>query len=233
MAAQVPIGTLGPVAEGAIPIAVTAGVEPDRSWLDDRSWVDLWPGWLAGADAMYQHLHAAVPFTQGRVYRYDHWVDEPRLGAWFAPTQAPHRALLDAQRALQHHYGVRFDGASVALYRDGRDVVAFHRDRDMRWLDDTVIALLVLGARRPFAVRPRANRYRHEDPAKGATHTFLPGEGDLLVMGGATQAGWEHSVPPRTGLVGGRISVQWRWTSRQGRMEQGGSYRAPRFYGQG
>ncbi len=141
--------------------------------------------------------------------------------------------LLDAHRQVQHRYRVRFDGAALAWYRDGRDMVAFHRDRDMRWLDDTVIALLVLGDRRPFAIRPRSNRYRHEDPDKGATHRFLPGGGDLLVMGGGCQAGWEHSVPPVPGAVGGRISVQWRWTSGTGRMERGGSYRSPRFYGRG
>jgi len=220
------------VPEAAAPITL-AGVEVERTWLDDRSWVDLWPGWLAGAEQLYDHLVATVAFQQGRIYRYDHWVDEPRLGAGYSTASAPHPALLEAQRALQHHYGVRFDGASIALYRDGRDMVAFHRDRDMRWLDDTVIALLVLGARRPFAIRPRTNRYAHEAPGKGATHHFTPGEGDLLVMGGGTQAGWEHSVIPRPGLLGGRMSVQWRWTSRRGRQEQGGSYRAPRHYGRG
>ena len=204
-----------------------------RTWLDDRSWVDLWPGWLSGADALYEQLVTTVPFQQGRIYRYDHWVDEPRLGSWFTPATAPHPALVEAHRVIQHRYGVRFDGAALALYRDGRDMVAFHRDRDMRWLDDTVIALLVLGDRRPFLIRPRTNRYAHEAPDKGATHRLQPGHGDLMVMGGACQAGWEHSVPQVPGAVGGRLSVQWRWTSKVGRMERGGSYRAPRHYGQG
>jgi alkylated DNA repair dioxygenase AlkB len=214
-------------------VELAPGVEPERTWLDDRSWVDLWPGWLAGPGELYDQLVASVPFRQGRIYRYDHWVDEPRLGSWFTAATAPHPALLDAHRSLQHRYDVRFDGAALALYRDGRDMVAFHRDRDMRWLDDTVIALLVLGDRRPFLIRPRANRYAHEAPDKGATHRLMPGHGDLLVMGGGCQAGWEHSVPQVPGAVGGRISVQWRWSSKLGRMERGGSYRAPRHYGQG
>jgi hypothetical protein len=49
-------------------------------------------------------------------------------------------------------------------------------------------------------------------------------------MGGATQVGWEHSVPKLTRRVEGRISVQWRWTSRRGRPFQGASFRAPRHY---
>jgi alkylated DNA repair dioxygenase AlkB len=211
-------------------VALAPAVEAERTWLDDRSWVEVWPGWLEGADALHDHLVATVEFRQGRVFRYDHWVDEPRLGSWFTPASAPHPALVESHRAVQHRYGVRFDGAALALYRDGRDGVAFHRDRDMRWLDDTVIALLVVGERRPFTIRPRANRYDHEAADKGATHRFTPGHGDLLVMGGATQAGWEHSVPQVPGVVGSRLSVQWRWTSRTGRQERGGSFRDPRHY---
>lgn len=209
------------------------GVEVERTVLDERSWVDLWPGWLNGADGLYDHLVDTVAFRQGRIYRYDRWVEEPRVGSSFTPATSPHPVLLDAQRRLQHHYGVRFEGAALAFYRDGRDMVAFHRDRDMRWLDDTVIALLVLGERRPFLIRPRSNRYAHEAVDKGATIRLMPGHGDLLVMGGGCQAGWEHSVPQVAGGVGGRISVQWRWTSKLGRMERGGSFRAPRHYSRG
>jgi len=221
------------VADAAPVVELVAGSAAERTWLDDRSWVDVWSGWIGGADALYDHLVDTVPFRPSRVFRYDHWVDEPRVVAAYRPPGAPHPVLLEAQRRIQHHYGVRFDGAAVALYRHGRDGVAFHRDRDMRWLDDTVIALLVLGERRPFLLRPRANRYAHEADLKGATHRFLPGHGDLLVMGGGAQVGWEHSVPQVPGHVGGRVSVQWRWTSKVGRMERGGSYRAPRRYGRG
>ena len=214
-------------------IGLVADVQPERSWLDDRSWVDLWPGWMGGADPLYAVLREQVAFRESRIYRYDHWVVEPRLVASLEPAAAPHPALLDAQRTIQHHYGVRFGMAAVGLYRDGRDSVAFHRDRDLQWLDDTAIALLVLGERRPFHLRPRANRYDHEAPDRGATVRLAPGHGDLLVMGGGCQAGWEHSVPKVPSPIGGRMSVQWRWTSRRGRMERGGSYRAPRHYGRG
>lgn len=212
-------------------VAVAPGTEVERLWLDDRSWVDVGHGWVEGADDLYTSLHERVAFAPTRVYRYDHWVDEPRLGAWFTPSTAPHPVLVDVQRGLQHRYRVRFDGAALALYRDGSDLVAFHRDRDLRHLEDTVIALLVLGEPRPFRLRPKANRHAHEDPLDGAVHELRPGHGDLVVMGGACQAGWEHSVPAVPGHRDGRISVQWRWTSHTGRPERGASYRAPRHYG--
>jgi alkylated DNA repair dioxygenase AlkB len=210
---------------------VDPGVAFERTWLDDRSWVDIARGWLVGADEVYAALTAQDRWSQGRIFRYDRWIPDPRLGSAHQPgSPPPHPVLADAQRAIQARYGVSFGGFALAWYRNERDSQAFHRDRDLRWLDDTLIALLTLGARRPWLVRPRANRYAHEAPDRGATLDVAPASGDLHVMGGATQAGWEHSVPKLDRRVGGRISVQWRWTSRRGRPAEGASWRAPRHY---
>jgi alkylated DNA repair dioxygenase AlkB len=201
----------------------------ERVWLDDRSWVDVARGWLLEPDAVYEAVVAGMAWTQGRLWRYERWVDEPRLGAsWRPDREPPHPAVLAAHRAVRSRYKP-FGGCGLAWYRDGRDGVAFHRDRDLRWLDDTAIALLTLGDRRPWLLRPRANRYAH-DEVDGATHDLQPGSGDLIVMGGRCQADWEHSVPKVHHRVGGRVSLQWRWTSRTGRPQQGASYRAPRTF---
>ena len=117
-------------------------------------------------------------------------------------------------------------------YRNAADGQAFHRDTDMRWLDDTIIAVLSLGARRPWQLRPRGNRYSH-DAGHGATFDVQPGGGDLLVMGGRCQADWEHSVPYLRTPVGVRISLQWRFARRTGKPFQGASYGAPLYYSSG
>ena len=200
--------------------------------LDATSWVEVHEGWWSDdPDRLYDELVEVVPFQQGRIFRYERWVDEPRLTMGYrVGNPLPHPGLLEAHQRVQTTTGKRFDTFAVALYRDGRDSVAFHRDRDIRWCEDTVVALLVLGPPRPFRLRPRANRYDHDAPAQGATHEVLPGRGDLLVLGGRVQADWEHSVPKVPGWPHGRISVQWRWTSKRGRPEVGASYRAPRTF---
>lgn len=203
----------------------------ERVALDDRSWFELTRGFVTDADSLYDHLVASVGFEQREIFRYDHWKPEPRVGSWFTPATAPHPVLLEVQRTLQHRHGVRFDGAALAWYRDGRDSIAPHRDRDLRWLDDTVVALLVLGERRPFVLRPVAARHDLDVDGRDVGTELRPGHGDLLVLGGAAQVGWLHGVPKVDARVGGRLSVQWRWTSRQGRMERGGSYSKPRHYG--
>ena len=205
----------------------------ERLPLDDTSWVDVARGWIPpdAAAELYEAFADRVAWQQGRVFRYDHWVEEPRLGGWWAPgREPPHPRLVEVHRLVQRTWKVQFDGVAFAWYRDGRDSVAFHSDRELKWLDDTVIAVLTLGAQRPWLLRPKANRYAHEAPDRGATHNLAPAAGDLHVMGGRAQADWEHAVPKRVGLTEGRISLQWRWTSRQGRQATGGSYRKPRLY---
>lgn len=209
----------------------------ERVALDAASWVDVHRGWLGDteATALLEALTAegtGLRWQASRLFRYDHHVEENRLSAMWRPgTPAPHPALVEAHRRVRHLTGKPFPAPACNWYRDGGDGQAFHRDRDLRWCEDTVIAILTLGAARPWLLRPRANRHDHDEARhKGATHDLRPANGDLVVMGGRCQLDWEHSVPVLRAPVGPRVSVQWRWTSRTGRPEVGASYRAPRTY---
>jgi alkylated DNA repair dioxygenase AlkB len=197
----------------------------ERIQLDDHCWVDVTRGWLAGADEVYRTVVERAPFEQQQNFRYERSIAEPRLTAWAKPADAPHPVLVDAHRRLQHAYGVRFDGFALSWYRDGRDSVAPHRDDDLRWTENTVIAILTLGQRRPWILRPRATKWE----ARG-TIDLAPGAGDLLVMGGRSQVDWVHGVPKVDAPIGGRVSVQWRWAARTGRPERGPGWGAPRYF---
>ena len=227
---------LDPVAEAQTTPTATIAVNPDavteRVQLDDTSWVDVTRGWLLGADALFDHLYANVAWQGSRLFKYDHFIEEKRLGAmWSRGRPLPHPALAEVHKAIQRTYKVEFGGFGMIQYRDGNDGQAFHRDTDMKWLDETVIAILTLGAQRPWYLRPWAAKF---DPtmSKGPSHDLKPAGGDLLVMGGRCQADWQHSVPylNRTPNVGVRISLQWRWTSKRGKPFVGGSYSAPLKY---
>ena len=139
---------------------------------------------------------------------YERMVDDPRLepvvpGGRDAP---PSRARDDAAARSTRELGVSLGSTGLNYYRDGNDSVAWHADRELRKLDDTRIAIVTLGARRAFLVRPKGGG--------GASHNVKPGSGDLLVMGGACQIGWEHSVP-KAQHAGPRISCSWRWTKNE------------------
>ena len=188
------------------PVVDAAPVE--RVTLDATSWVDLSRGWLRGADTLLATLVETVPWRQGRRKMYDRVLDDPRLSRWYnAETALPDPTLDAIRHALSARYRVPFGSVGLNYYRNGRDSVAFHRDRELRHLDDTLVAIVTLGAVRPFLVRPRAG---------GASRDLRPASGDLLVMGGRCQADWEHGIP-KVAAAGPRVSVSLRWSARVGR----------------
>jgi alkylated DNA repair dioxygenase AlkB len=212
-------------------VAINPDAITERRQLDRDSWVDVTRGWLRDADQLYELLVASVAWRQGRVFRYERYLDEPRLGCWFSrDTPYPHEALTAAHRAIQHQYRVTFGGVGLAYYRDGRDSVAPHRDTDLRYCENTVIAVLSLGARRPWLLQPRHGGPRLREDRVDRID-LRPGGGDLLVMGGRCQIDWLHAVPKvPTVAPAGRISAQWRWTSRTGKPEAQPSYSAGRHF---
>jgi len=203
----------------------------ERVQLDAATWVDVVRGFLPRADEIHDALIDAVSWEQGNVFRYERNVDMPRLNS-MTPGRRAHDALAEAGVWLDQRYRVTFDGGALARYRDRRDSVGWHRDREMRWLDDTVIGVLTLGARRPFLMRPLTARQMAYDDMTGVLD-FSPASGDLLVMGGRCQAAWLHAVPKTAGPVRSRMSVQYRWTSKRGKPDTNPSFYAARHFGSG
>jgi alkylated DNA repair dioxygenase AlkB len=174
----------------------------ERIALDDRSWVDVARNWLRGADDVLDVLVDTVEWRQGRRRMWERTVDDPRLSHWYGHGDAlPHPVFDEVRGALSNQYGMPFGTVGLNYYRDGSDSVASHSDRELRNVNDARVAIVTLGARRPFLVRPKGG---------GKSIDLAPASGDLLVMGGACQAGWEHGVP-KVARAGPRISATWRW----------------------
>jgi alkylated DNA repair dioxygenase AlkB len=178
-----------------------------RTELSRGAWVDYRPGWLAGADRLFDELHDAVPWHAERREMYERIVDVPRLLKFYDEEEVlPHPVLTEAREDLSRHYaaelGEPFVTAGMCLYRDGRDSVAWHGDRVGRAKDlDTMVAILSIGSARTLALRPRGG---------GESRGFSLGHGDLVVMGGSCQRTWDHAIPKTTRAVGPRISIQFR-----------------------
>jgi alkylated DNA repair dioxygenase AlkB len=170
----------------------------ERCELGDGAWYDLVPGWVRGADALFATVVDAAPWAAHERRMYDAMVVEPRLTTrvWSdAPPPIPAMA-----EALSQHYGTDLSTVSANLYRDGHDSVAWHGDRVGRGRDETVVAILSLGAPRRFLLRPAAG---------GRSVRLTPASGDLLVLGGTCQRTWQHSIP-KCASAGPRVSVMFR-----------------------
>ncbi len=180
---------------------VVVGGETARLQLDACCWVDVARGYLGGADQLLTELEDEMDWHRGRRLMYGTWYDEPRLSASEARAGHAVPGTVDEIRTeLTERYRRRFHGLFCNYYVDGSDSVAWHADRIGRTDLDPLVAIVSLGGPRTFAMRP----------ANGG-QSFRIGlhSGDLLVMGGATQHHWEHSVP-KTRSAPPRMSVTMR-----------------------
>ncbi len=182
----------------------TATVE--RLHLDDLSWIDSSSRWLRGGDELLELLAARLKWTRAERPMYGQMVDEPRLGAFVRPGSSGVPPLLDAMAgALRTRYRAGFNSVWVNYYRGGEDSVAWHSDRIGIDPADAVVAIVSLGGPRRFLLRPAGG---------GRSRSFTLASGDLLVMGGACQQNWEHSVP-KAAAAPPRMSVTFRRTAPQ------------------
>ncbi|MFD7843194.1 alpha-ketoglutarate-dependent dioxygenase AlkB [Nocardia sp. NPDC059764] len=190
---------------GEVGLGALTGVR--RTELGDGAWVDVLPGWLSGADEVFERLVSGVPWRADRRAMYDRMVDVPRLLSFYDEArELPDPILTEARNTLSAYYfrelGEPFTTAGLCYYRDGDDSVAWHGDTIGRGAtDDTMVAIVSVGAARSLLLRPRGG---------GASVRYALGHGDLIVMGGSCQRTWEHAVPKTRRPVGPRISIQFR-----------------------
>lgn len=184
------------------------GFDPGLAGLSRRelahgAWVDHLPGWVSGADELFARVLEHAPWNQRVARMYGDLVTEPRLTAPWRLEHVPDplAILRTAGRALSEHYGVAFTSVGCNLYRTGSDSVAWHGDRIARERARSTIAIVSLGHRRPFRLRPKGG-----GPGIG----YSLGRGDLLVMGGSCQRTWDHTVPKVARVDGPRVSVTFR-----------------------
>lgn len=204
-------------------------VDRSNTLVRSSSWVDVRRGFLVDPVGVLDNVLTDTPWAQGETWRYERYVEEQRLGAMIRGDDQ-NDALRQSGMYLRAAYASPLRGVAAILYRDGRDFQGLHSDRSMKWLDNTLIAILVVGERRPFVLRPRrplskaqrmAARTEGNDSLEDVT--LYPGHGDLIVLGGRCQRDWLHGVPACEATEA-RISLIWRWTSRTGQPDPGPVY---------
>ena len=197
-----------PAFQGSLFGGVAPSIDPafsslTRRALDERAWVDHAPGWLAGSDALFGTLVELADWGQYTRKMYGEDVVQPRLNAGFlddARLQAAAPVLEQMRVVLGERYGVEFTSGGLNYYRDGRDSVAWHRDKIPASVVDPIVAIVSVGEPRKLLLRPRGG---------GRSIPYHLTGGDLLVTGGTTQRTWEHTVP-KVAAAGPRISITFR-----------------------
>lgn len=177
----------------------------------------LWRGWLppAEAAASYAAVAAEVPWETHTVRIYGRELSAPRRCCWMGDPGAVYRysavdylphgwtpRVAALKAAVEATTGARYNSVLLNLYRDGHDSMGLHADDEPELGAEPMIASLSLGATRDFVFKART----------GVGRSVLAlGDGDLLVMAGATQQHWKHELPKRRGVRESRINLTFRW----------------------
>ncbi|EPS26382.1 hypothetical protein PDE_01318 [Penicillium oxalicum 114-2] len=134
----------------------------------------------------------------------------------YTPRPIP-TCLAHLQTSVERVTGARYNFCLVNYYADGNDSISYHSD-DERFLGaQPDIASLSLGGEREFLMKhkPPPTTTTTGGPALQTQPVKMPlASGDMVVMRGATQSQWLHSIPKRKGKAGdavrGRINITFR-----------------------
>ena len=175
----------------------------------DRGDVTYIPEFLdrATADALVDELKADTQWRADSRIMYGKRVMVPRETAGRGDgMRQPWTPILERVRDMaERQAGTTFDYCFLNRYRDGRDAVAWHGDRDGTRDARLVVASLSLGATRSFQLRPKQDSGLMYNPISVDVN-----HGDLVIMAGDTQLYWEHRVPRDPRLTGERLNVTFR-----------------------
>src|SRR5690348_9823060 len=81
------------------------GASVARTELDHGAWIDVRPGWITGADVLFERLRDGVPWRGERRHMYDRVVDVPRLLCFYGEgDELPDSVLDQARHQLSAHY---------------------------------------------------------------------------------------------------------------------------------
>lgn len=174
---------------------------------DGAAEISYFPGLFSPEESQsyFARLRQGIAWRESRTWMYDRAVDVPRLTAYFRTADdwpAPLREMLApvCERLRAH-----FTSVGLNFYRDGRDSVAWHSDKNEHLTSDPTVAVVSFGGVREMRIRPVA------PPRRSLALALEPGS--ALVMRGDAQERFEHAIL-KTRFAEPRISVVFRTTCR-------------------
>jgi alkylated DNA repair dioxygenase AlkB len=111
------------------------------------------------------------------------------------------RELSVLKRLVEEITGESFNSCLLNLYHNGNEGLGWHSDDEKSIGKYTPVASLSFGAERKFS-------FKHKQTKQ--TVSLVLGHGSLLVMKGATQTNWLHSLPKSNRITQARINLTFR-----------------------
>jgi alkylated DNA repair dioxygenase AlkB len=166
------------------------------------------------ADLLHILLRRDLAWREEEITVFGRRVKVPRLVCWYGDAGAIYRysgvehaplpwieTLLTLKSRVECFCGRQFNSVLGNLYRDGRDSMGWHADKEKELGPNPFIASLSFGAERLFKLRHNKT---------GEILEVVLTHGSLLLMGGSLQHKWRHSVPKTRETKAERVNLTFR-----------------------
>jgi alkylated DNA repair dioxygenase AlkB len=165
--------------------------------------------------SLFEELKTTVRWKQEPIKIFGRELMQPRLTAWYGDENKPYSysgitmqpegwtpALELIKNRIEELSGIRYTSALLNYYRNQQDSMGWHRDNEKELGHNPVIGSVSFGEAREFQFR-----HYYEKTLK---KSILLTDGSFLLMKGSTQHYWEHALPKRSRVLGGRINLTFR-----------------------
>ncbi len=163
----------------------------------------------------YEEILETTPWREEEIMIFGKKVMQPRLFSWHADPGITYKysglqltpeawtpLLLELKESVERPSAETFNSVLINLYRDQRDSNGWHSDDEKELGRQPTIASLSFGEGRDFHLK-------HKKEDLGTVKIHLE-SGSLLIMKGATQQYWKHSIPKRSRPLQPRINLTFR-----------------------
>src|SRR5919198_4408425 len=166
------------------------------------------------ANQYFDLLMQNIQWERDEVTIFGKHITTKRKVAWYGDSEylytysnATKRALAwtkdlsELKQIVEKYTGIKFNSCLLNLYHNGDEGIGWHSDDEESLGKNNTIASLSFGAERKFS-------FKHKQTKQ--TVSLVLEHGSLLVMKGATQSNWLHSLPKSEKITQPRINLTFR-----------------------
>lgn len=162
------------------------------------------------SDYYYETFLHKIKWRESEMEIFDKKVTIPRMIAWYSEKENIETSqnnkwpeeLHTIRSKVEKETELNFNAVLLNLYRNGKDGVGWHSDKEHNIGKNPLIASVTFGETRLFRLR---HKYRKDLQIEIPLH-----HGSFLLMAGTTNSFWQHQIPKTARNVLPRINLTFR-----------------------
>jgi alkylated DNA repair dioxygenase AlkB len=166
------------------------------------------------ANRYFDLLMQSILWEKDEIIVFGKYITTKREVAWYGDSQYVYtysnttrqalawtKELFGVKQIVEKCAGIKFNSCLLNLYHNGNEGMGWHSDDEKSLGKNNTIASLSFGAERKFS-------FKHKQTKQ--TVSVVLEHGSLLMMKGATQSNWLHSLPKSKNITQPRINLTFR-----------------------